>query len=40
MHYEITICYIVLNQNFHPLSLFWNEHLDKQKKSTLFYGQP
>jgi hypothetical protein len=30
MHYENTICYIVLSQNFHPLSLFYNEHLDKQ----------
>jgi hypothetical protein len=40
MDNENTIYFIVPSQNFHPLGLFKNKHLEELKLSTLFYRQP
>jgi hypothetical protein len=40
MDYKNTIYFIAPNQNFHPLGLFKDKHLEKLNFPTLLYGQP
>jgi len=40
MDCENTIYSITQSQNFHPLGLFKNKHLEELNFPTLFYGQP
>ncbi len=40
MDYENTIYSNALSQNFHPLGLFLNKHLEELNFQTSFYRQP